>query len=118
MKFVYLTVVLTVFSQLIVKWRVSRAGALPADWPHRLTFLFGLLCDPWILSGVISTFLAGLCWMLAMTKVELSYAYPFIGLVFVLILISSSLLFHEAVTTAKVIGVLLVIAGILVASRG
>jgi multidrug transporter EmrE-like cation transporter len=64
------------------------------------------------------TFLGGLCWMVAMTKVELSYAYPFIGLVFVLILICSSALFHEAITVSKVIGVLLVIAGILVASRG
>jgi drug/metabolite transporter (DMT)-like permease len=118
MKFVYFTVVATVYSQLVVKWRVSRAGALPADWPHRLTFLFGLLCDPWVVSAVVATFLAALCWMAALTKVELSYAYPFIGLVFVSILISSSVLFHEAITTAKVIGVVLVIAGILVASRG
>jgi drug/metabolite transporter (DMT)-like permease len=118
MKFVYLTVVLTVYSQLIVKWRVSRASALPADWSHRLSFLAGLLCDPWVLSGVFATFVGGLCWMVAMTKVELSYAYPFIGLVFVLILISSSVLFHEAITLTKVIGVLLVIAGIFVVSRG
>lgn len=118
MKFVYLTVAATVYSQLVMKWRVSRAGALPADWPHRLTFLAGLLCDPWVISGVIATFVGGLCWMVAMTKVELSYAYPFIGLVFVLILVSSSVLFHEAITPAKVIGVLLVIAGILVVGRG
>jgi hypothetical protein len=34
----------------------------------------------------------------ALTKFELSYAYPFMSLAFVLVLLSSALLFHETVT--------------------
>ena len=63
-------------------------------------------------------FLALLCWLAALTKFELSYAYPFMSLAFVLVLILSALLFHETVTAAKVLGLLLVTAGIIVASRG
>ena len=59
-----------------------------------------------------------LCWLAAMTKFELSYAYPFMSLAFVLVLVLSALLFHEALTTAKILGVLLIIAGIIVGSRG
>jgi len=56
--------------------------------------------------------------MAAMTKLELSYAYPFMSLAFVLVLFLSAILFHEAVTVPKVLGLLLIIAGLIVASRG
>jgi len=48
----------------------------------------------------------------------LSYAYPFMSLAFVFVLILSAILFHEALTVPKVLGVGLVVAGIIVASRG
>src|SRR5437762_1870521 len=113
MRFVLLTILFTVYSQLIIKWRVSRAGALPVDLTHKTAFLAGLLCDPLVITAITATFLGGVSWMLAMTKVDLSYAYPFMGLVFVLVLISSTVLFHEAVTVPKVLGVLLVTVGII-----
>jgi multidrug transporter EmrE-like cation transporter len=118
MRLVFLTIVLTVYSQLVIKWRVSRAGAVPADLTQKIVFVAGLLCDPWVITGILATFFSGVFWMLAMTKVDLSYAYPFMGLVFVLVLILSSAFFHEAMTIPKVTGILLVTIGIVVAGRG
>lgn len=118
MALIFCTVVLTVYSQLIVKWRVSRAGALPVDLAKKAVFFTGLLLDPWILTAVLGAFFAGLAWMAAMTQLELSYAYPFMSLAFVLVLVFSAFLFHETVTAPKVLGMLLIIAGIIVTSRG
>jgi multidrug transporter EmrE-like cation transporter len=56
--------------------------------------------------------------MAAMTKFELSYAYPFISLSFLLVLVLSAVLFHERVTIPKVLGVALVMAGIIIGRRG
>jgi drug/metabolite transporter (DMT)-like permease len=78
----------------------------------------GLMLDPWILTAIVGVFVAGLGWMAAMTKLELSYAYPFMSLAFVLVLIFSSVLFHESITTPKILGTLLIIVGIIVTSRG
>lgn len=118
--FVYVlgTVLFTVYGQLIVKWQVSKAGALPTAFSAKMLFLSKLLLNPWIISGMAAAFLAMLCWLSAMTKFELSYAYPFMSLAFVLVLILSAVLFHETVTVPKVLGVGLVVAGIIVASRG
>jgi drug/metabolite transporter (DMT)-like permease len=118
MALIFCTVVLTAYSQLIVKWRVSRAGALPVDLAKKAVFLTGLFLDPWILTAILGAFFAGLAWMAAMTKLELSYAYPFMSLSFVLVSIFSGFLFHEAVTAPKVLGMLLIIVGIIVTSRG
>jgi multidrug transporter EmrE-like cation transporter len=112
------SVLCTVYGQIVVKWQVGKAGALPAAFSEKIPFLFKLVLNPWIMSGMVGGFLALLCWLAAMTKFDLSYAYPFMSLAFVLVLILSAVLFHEAVTTPKVLGVLLIIAGIIVASQG
>ena len=112
------SVLCTVYGQIIVKWQVSKAGALPASLAERIPFLLGLIFNPWILSGILAGFFALVCWLAAMTKFELSYAYPFMSLAFVFVLVLSAVLFHEPLTVAKILGVLLIIAGIVVGSRG
>lgn len=112
------TVLFTVFGQIVLKWQVLKAGALPAAFADKAVFLIRLICNPWILSGIGAGFLAFLCWIMAMTKFELSYAYPFMSLSFLLVLILSLLLFHEALTPSKVVGVLFVVTGIIIGSRG
>lgn len=112
------SILFTVYGQVIVKWQVGKAGALPVSFSERIPFFLNLIFNPWILSGILAGFFALLCWLAAMTKFDLSYAYPFMSLAFVLVLILSALLFHEPLTTAKILGVLLIIAGIIVGSRG
>jgi multidrug transporter EmrE-like cation transporter len=116
--YIFAVIVLTVCGQLILKWQVAKAGAFPQSFPERALFLLRLLLNPWVIGGLFAGFLAFLCWMAAMTKFELSYAYPFMSLAFVLVLLSSALLFHETVTMSKVFGILLIMAGIIIAGRG
>jgi multidrug transporter EmrE-like cation transporter len=119
MGYIYIlaTVLLTVYGQIILKWRIRFKGALPATAIGKFHYFFYLLIDPWVMSGLFAAFIAGLCWMAALTKFEVSYAYPFTSLGFVLVLILGAFLFGEAVTVTKVAGIILIIAGILVASR-
>ena len=112
------SVIFTVYGQLIVKWQVAKAGVLPASWSAKIPFMFQLVLNPWIITAMAAGFGALLCWLAALTKFELSYAYPFLSLGFVLVLILSGVLFHETITLPKVLGVALVMAGIIVASRG
>ena len=118
--FVYIFAVigLTVCGQLILKWQVAKAGAFPESFPERALFLLRLLLNPWIIGGLFAGFLAFLCWMAAMTKFELSYAYPFMSLAFVFVLILSGIFFHETVSMPKMFGILLIVTGIIIASRG
>jgi len=116
--YVFLTVFLTVFGQVIIKWKVLEAGAFPVDAYGKLLFLGKLLLNPWIVLALAAAFGAALSWMAAMTRLELSHAYPFVSLSFVLVLIFSALLFNEPVTAPKIVGLLLICAGIIVGSQG
>jgi multidrug transporter EmrE-like cation transporter len=116
--YIFAVIVLTVCGQLILKWQVTKAGAFPQPFPQRALFLLRLVLNPWIIGGMFAGFLAFLCWMAALTKFELSYAYPFMSLAFVLVLFSSALLFHETLTMPKMFGILLIMTGIIIAGRG
>lgn len=116
--YIFYTVLFTVYSQLIMRWQVSLAGALPGDTPGKFGYIIHLLLNPWVMSGIAATFLAGVSWMLAMTKFEISYAYPFVSLNYVLVLAASFLLFQESMSITKLVGTALVIFGIVVIAKG
>ena len=116
--YVCITIFCTVYGQLVLKWQVNEAGQLPVDLGGKIFFLFKLLLNPWILSGFASAFVAALSWMAAMTKFDLSYAYPFVSFTFVLIVLSGAIFFNEPLTWPKIAGMVLIVGGILVGSQG
>jgi drug/metabolite transporter (DMT)-like permease len=73
--------------------------------------------NPWILSAFGAAFLAAFCWMAAMTKLNLSYAYPFMSVSFILTIVLSGFIFHEPITLNKIIGAIFIVIGIIVATR-
>ena len=110
-------ILFTVYGQLVLKWQVNQAGQLPPELGGKLVFLFSLFLNPWILSGFLSAFLAALSWMAAMTSLDLSRTYPFMGLAFVFVMVFAVILLHEPLTAAKVFGTLLVVAGLILLTR-
>ena len=116
--YIFGTIFFTVYGQIVLKWRINDIGALPdGGMGEKVLFLFKVLFDPWVFSGFLAAFVASFFWMAAMTKFDISYAYPFMSSAFVLVFLLSVVLFHEPVTWQKVIGLVLIVAGIIVTSR-
>ena len=115
--YVALTLLLTVYGQLVMKWQISKAGPLPTTATAKLLFLLTQFLNPWILSGLVAAFLASMCWMAAMTIFELGQVYPFMSLTFVIVMLLSAVLFGEALSLSKALGILLVCSGLVVLTR-
>lgn len=111
------TIIFTVYSQLIMRWQVSLAGTLPTDFIGKVYFVAHLFLNPWIMSSIFATLLAGVSWMLAMSRFEISYAYPWISLNFLLMLFFGVALFDESFSLGKIFGTVLIVAGIAVLTR-
>jgi multidrug transporter EmrE-like cation transporter len=112
------TILLTVYSQLVMRWQVGKAGTLPGDFSGKVNFVGSMLLNPWVISGIIATFLAGVSWMLAMSRFQLSYAFPFVSLNYALVLLASAVLFNETLTPSKLLGLGAIVVGIIVIARG
>ena len=116
--YILATIAFTVYGQLILKWRIATMGPLPTDVVGKVSFLISLLFDPLIASGFAAALMASFAWMAAMTKFELSHAYPFMSMNFVFVLLLSGWLLNEPITFQKVFGVALIVLGTVVASSG
>jgi multidrug transporter EmrE-like cation transporter len=116
--YILLTILFTVYGQIIIKWQVQLAGAFPQDGLDKFHFIIKLLLNPWVMSSFVCAFLAALSWMAAMTKFPLSYAYPFMSLAFVFVMFLSAIFFKEPVTIPKSIGLALIVLGIIIGSKG
>jgi multidrug transporter EmrE-like cation transporter len=116
--YVFVTIFFTVYGQLILKWRVSLHGEMPEGMSGKICFTWHLLFDPFVLSGFAAAFIASIFWMAAISKLQLSYAYPFMSLAFILVLFLSGLIFNEPITWPKITGMFIIVVGIIIGSQG
>lgn len=116
--YIFGTVAFTVYGQLVLKWRIVKYGQLPEAVPDKIVFLLKALFDPFIFSGLFAAFIASLFWMAAMTKFDVSFAYPLItaGLTLITVFFAVVIL-KEPVSINKVLGVLLIMSGVLIMVR-
>ena len=113
--YIFGTILFTVYGQIILKWRISTMKlVLPEGTTDKVYVLVKLLFDPYILSGFVSAFIASLFWMGAMTKFEITQAYPFMSLAPALVFIIGILFLGEAFTIGKVIGLVLIVLGTII----
>ena len=115
--YIFGTIFFTVYGQIVLKWRINGIGTLPENFSDKVWFLVKLLFDPWVFSGFFAAFIASFFWMAAMTKFDISYAYPFMSSAFVLVFLLSVVLFQEPLTWQKLIGLSFIIIGIIITSR-
>jgi len=121
LKYIYIfgTVLFTVYGQLVLKWRIGNYGALPDPLSEKIVFLLRLLADGYILSGFVAAFVASFFWMAAMTKFDLSHAYPIIvGGLAIVTSFFAILFLKESLTLFKISGLLLVVLGVYLLGKG
>lgn len=119
MKYIYiiLPIIFTVYGQIALKWQVGKLDPSQNMLSDKYVYYFVLLKNPWIWSSFLAAFLASLVWMAAVSKFDLSYAYPFMSVSFALVLFFSAVLFNEPVNLYKVLGIFFIILGVVITSR-
>lgn len=107
------TVVLSAAAQFLLKLGMSST-------PIQQTLVDGLGADlvravasnAYVVGGLVAYGLSAAAWLLVLAKVDLSVAYPFVGLGFALTAMLGALVFHEPVGAIRIAGILLVGAGV------
>lgn len=110
--FILATIAFTVYGQVVIKWRMTNVN-LPDYWLEKLKVLLCWVFDPFIFTGFFAAFLSALFWMAAMTKFEVSFAYPLVisGLVISTTFFSIVFL-GESLSVLKVLALTLIVVGV------
>ena len=116
---IILTIIFTTLGQLVFKKGINTLVVSPGqDIISILKYFIHGLMNGWIFSGFVLALCAAFSWMLALRNYELSSAYPFQSLNFILVPMLSILLYSESFNSYKLIGILIIVFGIIIFSKG
>jgi drug/metabolite transporter (DMT)-like permease len=111
---ILINVVLGSAGQLSLKYGVNCIGGLHAG-PGPAGLLTGALkaiCTPYVFLGFALYGLSAIIWLNILSQVRLSIAYPMISLSYVVVVILSSVLLKERVSTVTIAGLLFICLGV------
>ncbi len=109
--------VLVVSGHLLIKAAVNTtaSAALGASFSARLA---RILAQPLTWEGLLIYAFGTVCWMVAVAQKDLSYLYPLSSVNYVVIVLTSAVLFQEWVSLRRCTGVALVVLGLVLMHRG
>lgn len=114
--YIFACIGFTVVGQLLVKSGVQSL-VRPGVADVGVGLLLKALVCPGVILGLVSALVAAAAWTVALSRCDLSFAYPFMGLAIVLVLLLTPLVFHEHVPLTRWIGVAVVCIGLWIAAK-
>ena len=110
-------VLLNAIAQLALKASVSDTGIINLDIQSLLTSAGSLASNLWLWLGLICYAISVVVWILALSRVDVSIAYPMLSIGYIVNAVAASQLFNEPMGMGKVIGIGIIMLGVYVLAR-
>jgi multidrug transporter EmrE-like cation transporter len=110
-------VLLNAFAQILLKKGMLSIGYFEFNFQTFLPIIKKVTINPYILSGLASYVMSVAIWLLVLARVEVSYAYPFLSVGYVVVTVMGYFIFQENLSWMRVVGIAVIIVGVLLLSR-
>lgn len=108
------TVAFLVCGQLLLKSGMRRVGVVDAERLRSpLTLVASVARTPAVVGGLAIYGASALAWIVVLSRTELSFAYPFLSLAYVIVTVTAVGLLGEHFSARQWIGLLAVVSGVL-----
>ncbi len=117
---ILISVLLAATAQITLKHgmtQVTNHGAVPLALGRPGATVKRVAANASVWLGLMTFVLSAAVWIVVLSRVSLSFAYPFVSITYVLILLFDGLIIHEPVSGLRWAGVALIVAGIVLVSR-
>ncbi len=113
------TVALSACAQLALKLGVTSGKVISSIDEHARGFelLWSVITTPMIWLGLFIYGFSVVLWLWVLSKTELSVAYPFVGISFIITMVFGAFILNEGVTPMRIAGTVLVSLGCVLIGR-
>jgi multidrug transporter EmrE-like cation transporter len=115
--FILTGVVLNAAAQLLLKAGTNAVGHFEFSAYNIVPVGMKLALEPHIAGGVACYVVSLVVWIMGLSRVEVSIAYPMLSIGYVLNAIAAWYLFGESLTAQKLIGIAFIVAGVFLVAR-
>ena len=116
--FILFTVLTNAAAQVMLKQGMLAIGS-SLDAAALIPRLFQTVFSPWVFAGLVMFVISMASHLFVLSKVDLSFAYPFLSLAYVVVAFVAWFLFKEEIGAYKIAGIAFICIGtILIAQSG
>ena len=120
--FILFTVFTNAAAQLMLKQGMLTLGSVATDGPTTaisiVTMLFKIVFHPWVFFGLCTFVISMASHLYVLSKVELSFAYPFLSLAYVAVAVAAWMLFSEDLNAWRIAGIGFICVGTVLIAQG
>jgi multidrug transporter EmrE-like cation transporter len=110
-------VLLNAAAQLALKASVSDTGVISFDMHSLFSSAGSLASNLWLWLGLICYGISVIVWIVALSRVDVSIAYPMLSIGYVVNAVAAWHLFDEPMNIGKVVGIGIIIVGVYILAR-
>lgn len=109
-----LSVIFNAYGVFVIKLRLNELGEIPFNSIKTTSgYFLVLLKSPLVIGGILLFFIAPFLFAVALSRMEITIAYPAqIGLNFVILILLALFLLGEQMTLYKIVGIISILVGI------
>ncbi|MBI4234832.1 EamA family transporter [Candidatus Peregrinibacteria bacterium] len=107
-----LCVIFPIISQITMKKGMNMVGQFNSGNIFDIGFLLKTFSNPYVLGGIALYAINSVLWLMVISKLPISKAYPAISLSYVIIIIGAYFFIGEPLTMKKIIGSLAILGGV------
>jgi len=112
-----LGVLLNAGAQLLLKAGTNRVGEFAFSADNIVPIGIKLATSPPIVAGLACYVVSVAVWILALSRVPVSVAYPMLSVGYIVNAVGAWLLFGESITAQKLVGIAFIIVGVYLVAR-
>ena len=113
----FFNVLLTVVGQMLLKKGALTVGRINS-FRELISKLTEVIFNPYVMGGISIYGFTTFVWLVILSRVKLSIAYPMLSLGYVLVIPFSWLVFKENIPIVRIIGAILICIGIYLVAQG
>lgn len=104
-------------AQLFLKAGMARIGHFSFHWEQTIPTLFQALLNPFVMMGLVCYVVSVFAWLMALSRIEVSIAYPLLSIGYVINTIFAYYWLNESVTVMRLVGIALIMSGVFIVAR-
>ena len=112
---ILLSVLLNCAAQLLIRKGMLVEGEVGVQ--NMLSHVESMITNLWLWGAMFCYALSILLWMSVLSKVEVSYAYPFLCVFYVVSAVAGYALFNENLSPIRIAGIIVICIGVILISR-
>jgi drug/metabolite transporter (DMT)-like permease len=116
--FILFTVMTNAAAQLMLKFGMMNLGPISFTADTAILRIFQIVFNPWVFAGLFTFVISMASHLYVLSKVDISFAYPFLSLAYVAVAIFAWLVFKEELGAFKVAGIALICVGTVLIAQG